>query len=146
MQQRPPAYGQRLLAKRRGRQLVLRVHLVVGADWTPPALGPLDAFLALGPARWRAGATDWRCVTDLLVIVHDRTDQWPGLWHVIGEVSDFAAMVELAGEPADFTAKMMRLDSPGRHWPAWWSDSRQVIHEQRWRRFERAVTALRAHL
>ena len=55
--------------------------VVFGGEWTAPK--GCDEYVATSSRHWVSDSTDWRCLTDLRVVVLDRDDRdkqldgWP---------------------------------------------------------------------
>lgn len=144
-----PAYARRLLRRRWAGHVPERVHVLLGEAWEPDVAW--DCWLAAAPRRFVPGVLDWRCVTDLRVVVHDRAAAakpvagWPLSVWLAAEIADYAGVV-LLDTPAPLydhpPGRGVAIDNLA--WdaieqtgesPPWWPAARSMTHDQRHERF-----------
>lgn len=145
---REPAFARRLLRRRWGGDVLHRVGVVFGGEWTSPR--GCDEFVALSSRHWTPDSTDWRCLTDLRVVVLDRDDKaklvdgWPLCVWVAAEIADHAAVVHIDTPRAIYEEVVPLVDIQRLAWdlieqngahPSWWPAQRSLTHDQRRERF-----------
>lgn len=159
---REPAFARRLLRRRWSGATLHRVAVIFGGAWSLPQGGKIAAatvseFVAISSRRWEPETTDWRCLTDLRVVLVDqddgmaRIDGWPLCVWVASEVADCAAVVHIATPRSLYEEPEPLVDIQRLAWdliemgesPSWWPAQRALIHDQRRERFIRSE-AIRA--
>lgn len=145
---REPAYARRLLRRRWAGAALQRVSVIFGGEWSLPRGS--DELVGLSSRQWVPDTTDWRCLTDLRVVVVDRDDRaqdlqgWPLCVWVAAEVAEHAAVVHIDTPRALYDEPVPLVDVQRLAWdvieehgehPPWWPAQRAIVHDQRRERF-----------
>jgi len=144
MMLRRPAHAHRLLAARQAGRHPVGVQLVVSDKGWERSPGCAWPHLWLRPADWTPGVYDWTALAGLPVNLVGKIEQGTPLLEIGAEVSESAAWVWLVSlyETIEVRAFLMRLDTPDRAWPLWWSSERERRAQDNYRRWRAEILKL----